>query len=142
MKIGEVAALAGVPTATVRYYERRGLIAQVRRTASGYRQYGTDAAQRLRFIKHAQQLGFALEEIQQMLALRSDDPAACARIEAMTREKVHAVRQHLSELQRLEGTLQELVSSCARHESTDACPILSLLSLGMREPDRRTRAHA
>ena len=109
MRIGEVAALAGVPVPTVRYYERRGLIADAERTPSGYRRYDADAARRLRFIRHAQELGFSLDEVRQMLALRTDDPAACARIEALTRDKVRAVRERLVELERLEHTLQALV---------------------------------
>jgi DNA-binding transcriptional MerR regulator len=71
MRIGEIAVQAGVPTATVRYYERRGLVPRAPRTASGYRAYGPDVVRRLRFIKHAQELGFALEDIQHMLALRA-----------------------------------------------------------------------
>ncbi len=79
LRIGDVAAAAGVPAATVRYYERRGLLPRAPRTPAGYRQYGTETPRRLRFIRHAQELGFSLEEIQSMLALRSDDPAACRR---------------------------------------------------------------
>ncbi len=128
MRIGEMAALAGVPTATVRYYERRGLIAQPRRTAAGYRQYGPDAARRLRFIRHAQELGFSLEEVQQMLELRAEDPAACARVEATTRERIELVRQRLAELKRLESTLQALVRSCESNSPTEPCPILAVLA--------------
>ena len=128
MKIGELATWVGVPTATVRYYERRGLIAEAARPASGYRQYGPDAARRLRFIKHAQVLGFSLEEIHQMLALRIDDPAACARVEATTRAKIRAVRQRLAELRHLERTLQALVGTCERHDASDHCPILAVLA--------------
>lgn len=128
MRISEVAALAGVPTATVRYYERRGLVAEAARTAAGYRQYGPDAARRLRFIKHAQELGFSLEEIQQMLELSIEDPASCARVEATTREKIRAVRQRLVELQRLERTLQDLVRACEQQRPTQLCPVLAVLS--------------
>ena len=145
MRISEVAALAGVPTATVRYYERRGLVAEVGRTPAGYRQYGPEAARRLRFIKHAQELGFSLEEIQQMLALSIDDPAACARVEATTREKIQAVRQRLAELRRLERTLQDLVHACEQQRPTEPCPILAVLSddnSGDLRITRRSGAHA
>lgn len=145
MRISEVAALAGVPTATVRYYERRGLIAEAARTPAGYRQYGPEAARRLRFIKHSQELGFSLEEIQQMLALRIDDPAACARVEATTREKIQAVRQRLAELRRLERTLQDLVHACDRQRPTEPCPILGVLSdddSGDPRMTHRSRVHA
>ena len=63
MSIGQVAAAAAVNIQTVRYYERRGLLSPARRTPSGYRQYNEDAVARLRFIKHAQELGFSLKEI-------------------------------------------------------------------------------
>ena len=144
MRIGEVAALAGVPVPTVRYYERRGLIADAERTPSGYRRYDADAARRLRFIRHAQELGFSLDEVRQMLALRSDDPASCAQVQSVTRDKVRAVRERLVELERLERTLQDLVSACERHEPTSPCPVLTALSHDARADSsgRRTSAHA
>ena len=144
MKIGEAAALAGVPVATVRYYERRGLIADAKRTPSGYRQYDADVARRLRFIKHAQELGFSLDEVQQMLALQTDDPASCARVQSAAREKIRTVRERLAELERLERTLQDLVGACERHEATAPCPILVVLShdTGVQPSGRRASAHA
>lgn len=127
MRISEVAALAGVPTATVRYYERRGLIAQAPRTGSGYRTYGSDTATRLRFIKRAQDLGFSLEEIQELLELRVEDPAACAVIEARTREKITEVERKIRELSRMRETLEGLAESCRTHAPTAECPILESL---------------
>src|SRR5712692_11884500 len=70
MTIGEVAAQSRVNIQTVRYYERRGLLATPRRTAAGYRQYQEDVVPRIRFIKRAQELGFTLEQIAELLALR------------------------------------------------------------------------
>lgn len=134
LKIGEVAARAGVPTATVRYYERRRLIAPSTRTPSGYRQYDADAARRLRFIKHAQGLGFSLDEIQAMLDLRAGDPAACARVQVIAQEKVRVVRQRLNELQRLERTLQGVLTACATHEGAAPCPVLAALDEGATAP--------
>lgn len=144
MKIGEVAALAGVPVATVRYYERRGLIADAERTSSGYRQYDANAARRLGFIKHAQELGFSLDEIREMLALQSDDPASCARVQSVTREKIRAVRERLAHLERLERTLADLVGACERHPPTAPCPVLVVLSddAGARPTRRRTSVDA
>lgn len=127
MKISEVAALAGVPTATVRYYERRGLIAQAPRTGAGYRTYGSDTATRLRFIKRAQDLGFSLEEIQELLELRVEDPAACPVVEARTREKIAEVERKIRELSRMRETLEGLVESCRTHAPTAECPILESL---------------
>jgi Hg(II)-responsive transcriptional regulator len=128
MNIGEIAALAGVPAATVRYYERRGLIATVPRSRSGYRQYGPETARRLRFIKHAQELGFSLEEIQELLALRVSNPASCARVEATTRHKLAGVRHRIRELVRMERVLEDLVRSCEAKRPTDECPVLAVLA--------------
>lgn len=128
MTIGEVAVRAGVPVATVRYYERRGLIAQPRRTTSGYRQYGAETVERLRFIKRAQEMGFSLEEVQELLELRVDDPAACPVVEAKTREKMTQVRQKVRELERLQAVLERLASSCRSHTPRSEYPILEMLA--------------
>ena len=70
MSIGQIAAAGKVNVQTIRYYERRGLLPPIRRTSAGYRQYASESVTRLRFIRHAQELGFALEEIRDLLALR------------------------------------------------------------------------
>src|SRR5256884_4225392 len=73
LSIGQVADAADVNIQTIRYYERRGLFPTPRRTPAGYRQYADEAVARLRFIKHAQELGFSLQEIQELLALRRSE---------------------------------------------------------------------
>lgn len=128
MRIGELAALAGVPAATVRYYERRGLIAEPRRTGSGYRQYDPETAERIRLIKRAQDLGFTLDEVRDLLELRVDDPASCAAVEAKTREKIEDVRRRIVELERLEAVLSRLADACAARVPTAECPVLEMLS--------------
>jgi DNA-binding transcriptional MerR regulator len=77
MRIGEVVTHTGVPAATLRYYERRGLIRAPQRTASGYRTYGIDAITRLRFVRRAQDLGFTLDQIRELLELRAREASAC-----------------------------------------------------------------
>ena len=127
MKIGELASLAGVPAATIRYYERRGILADPPRTLSGYRRYGAGTAERLRFIKRAQELGFTLEEIEELLALRVEDPASCAAVEAKTREKIAHVAQKIRELKRLEAALSRLAEACTTRTATVECPVLEML---------------
>ena len=70
--IGAVARRAGVGIDTIRYYEREGLLPEPQRRASGYRDYGPDVVERLRFIRRAKDLGFTLEEIRELLALSTD----------------------------------------------------------------------
>ena len=128
MNIGKLATLAGVGTATVRYYERRGLLGAAPRTQSGYRRYDQQAAKRLRFIKHAQELGFSLDEIRELLDLRVEDPRSCQRVEATAREKVGVIQQRIRELDRMRQTLEGLVRSCQRRQRTTECPVLATLT--------------
>lgn len=127
MRIGELAALAGVPPATIRYYERRGILAAPPRSKAGYRRYGNDTAQRIRFIRRAQELGFTLGEIEELLALRVDETESCSVVEARTREKIDDVRRRMSELARLEEVLVRLSDACGSRTPTAECPVLEML---------------
>ena len=127
LTIGQVARAADVNVQTIRYYERRGLVTTPRRTPSGYRQYAEDAVSRLRFIKHAQELGFSLQEIQDLLGLRVRHAAACDAVERKTRQKIDVVQQKIRDLQRMKRTLQRLAAACAARRPTGDCPILQAL---------------
>jgi MerR family mercuric resistance operon transcriptional regulator len=127
LTIGQVAAAAEVNVQTIRYYERRGLFGAPRRTASGYRQYATEAVSRLRFIKHAQELGFSLKEIGELLSLRVRHRAACDAVARKTRQKIELVEQRIADLQRMKRTLERLATACAARRPTDDCPILEAL---------------
>lgn len=125
--IGQVAAAGEVNIETIRYYERRGLFPAARRTPSGYRQYTEDAEARLRFIKRAQELGFSLKEIQELLALRVRHAAACDTVERRTRQKIDLVQRKIRDLERIARTLERLAAACAARSPTDECPILEAL---------------
>ena len=127
LSIGQLAAAAEVNVQTVRYYERRGFFPAPRRTAAGYRQYSTDAVARLRFIKHAQALGFSLREIGELLALRVRHGAACDSVERKARRKIAVVEQRIRDLERLKATLGQLAEACRTRRLTDECPILEAL---------------
>src|SRR6266568_4724436 len=127
LTISQVATAADVNVQTIRYYERRGLVPTPRRTPSGYRQYAEDAVARLRFIKHAQELGFSLQEIQELLALRVRHGAACDAVERKTRNKIDVVQQRICDLQRMKHTLERLAAACAVRRPTAECPILEVL---------------
>lgn len=127
MSIGELAAQAGVNVQTVRYYERRGILSEPARTASGYRQYDANALYRLHFIKRAQELGFSLDEIVELLDLRVEDPASCSVVAARTQGKLADVRRKIRDLRRMEGVLERLAASCATRDPTGECPILETL---------------
>src|SRR5438876_9431014 len=123
LTIGQVAAAADVTIQTIRYYERRGLFAAPKRTPAGYRQYAEEAVARLRFIKHAQDLGFSLQEIQELLGLRVRHGAACDTVERKTRKKIEVVQQRIHDLQRMKRTLERLAGAFAVRRPTAEGPI-------------------
>jgi len=127
MTIGEVATRSRVNIQTVRYYERRGLLPTPRRSTAGYRQYPDDVVPRIRFIKRAQELGFTLEEIAELLALRVRHGEACHEVSHRASAKVVLVRQKLRELENLKRVLEGLVEACERRAPTAECPILEAL---------------
>jgi len=127
MRVGEVAAQARVNVQTVRYYERRGLLTAPERTAAGYRQYPPEVVPRIRFIKRAQELGFTLEEITDLLALQVRHGAACDEVSRRAAEKIRVVRQKVRELENLKKILENLVEACAARAPTAECPVLEAL---------------
>ena len=122
--IGQLAHAAGVNVETIRYYQRRGLLAQPPRPARGPRRYPPQALARLRFIRQAQALGFSLAEIGRLLDL---DEAHCAEVRSVAEAHLRRVRERLAELQRLEAALAALVAHCADNADGAPCPILEIL---------------
>src|SRR6266699_290221 len=127
LTIGQIASAANVNIHTIRYYERRGHFPTPPRTQTRYRPYPADAVARLRFIKHAQELGFSLHEIEELLALRVRHGAACDAVERKTRSKLELVQQRIRDLQRMKRTLERLAAACTARRPTDECPILEVL---------------
>lgn len=135
LSIGEVAAMAGVNVQTLRFYERRGLIEEPPRGASGYREYPEDSIRRIRFIKRAQDLGFALAEVQQLLRLRDDPGMPCSKVQTTARAKMDEIDEKLRRLRAMRAALNDLVTSCAANRAHH-CPLLEALDAG---PRRRAR---
>ena len=122
----EVAGRAGVNLDTVRYYEKRGLLPEPPRTAAGYRRYGPEHVSHIRFIRRAQDLGFTLEEIGELLDLRVV-PGAGAEVREKTAEKVQEIEAKIRDLQRIKEKLLELASACEHHGSPESCRVLHAL---------------
>lgn len=127
MKIGELAERAGVSVQTIRYYEGRGLLPEPSRTSSGYRQYGENDVRRLRFIRRAQDLGFTLGEIGELLALRVDPATTPRDVRQRAREKIEDTDAKIRELQRIRSALEHLVHECDAEGTTADCPFLDAL---------------
>ena len=127
MKIGAVATRADVNIQTVRYYERRGLLAKPPRTESNYRLYSEDSVRRVRFVKRAQQLGFTLKEIKDLLALRLKPTSRSSAVKERATAKIAAIEEKVRTLQRMKRALTKLTAACDGCGSTNECPILEAL---------------
>jgi Cu(I)-responsive transcriptional regulator len=126
MWISEAAEQAGVNIQTLRYYERRGLLPKAPRRASGYREFPDDAVRIVRFIKRSQDLGFSLDEVEELLRLRRQSGRNRARIRAVAEEKIEQIDRKVAELERMKRALSTLVHSC--HDGTTLdCPIIEAL---------------
>ncbi|RMH74266.1 MAG: MerR family transcriptional regulator [Gemmatimonadetes bacterium] len=127
LTIGKVAKQAQVNIQTIRYYERQELLPKPLRSESGYRQYTSDTVKRIRFIKHAQELGFSLKEIAELLALRVHADVACESVKSLAEAKIQDIELKIQSLQRMKQTLSTLVTCCEHRKNTSDCPILEAL---------------
>jgi len=127
LTIGHLAREAGVNLETVRYYERRGLLPKPPRSASGYRLFPSDAARRLRFIRRAQELGFSLKEIRELLWLRVSRTTRSRDIRARAEAKIADIEAKICSLESMKKTLQKLTGVCNGCAPLAKCPILESL---------------
>ena len=127
LTISRLARLAGVNLETVRYYERRGLLAKPPRTASGYRVFPGETPRRLRFIKRAQVLGFSLSEIRELLSLQTRPGTSRAEIRVRAQAKMADVDEKIRALKAIKRTLRTLTDRCDGCGAVGECPILQSL---------------
>jgi MerR family mercuric resistance operon transcriptional regulator len=125
MRIGELARSVDVNVETIRYYQRIGLLELPEKPYGGIRSYNDRDFQRLRFVRRAQQLGFSLEDIRELLQLTSTD---CDRVEKLATEKLNLIKARLRQLRKIESVLTKTVQQCARREGNQPCPIIETLS--------------
>ncbi len=134
--ISRAARQAGVGVETIRFYERRGLIKQPARPRNGgYRVYDDDVVERIRFIRQAQELGFSLREVSELLSLRADPAADCGDVRAQAVTKREEVDRKIERLQQIRAALDELIASCPGGGVLRACTIIDALT---GRPSRRT----
>lgn len=130
LTIGGVARRARVNIDTLRYYERRGLVAKPPRTESNYRLYDEEAVRRVRFIKNAQGLGFSLEEITELLSLKAAPGSRCADVRERAERKIGEIDEKLRSLKVMRRNLSRLVAECKGERPVSECPILESLDEG------------
>ena len=123
---GQLAGKTGCKLETIRYYEKVGLLPAPPRSANGYRVYPPELVQRLQFILHARDLGFAMEEIRSLLSLTDTGSQTCAEVMAKTQTHLADVRRRITDLQRIERTLSRTLADCSG-ENVPQCAILDAL---------------
>ncbi len=126
--IGKLAEASGVSITAIRYYEKNQLVMPNSRTKAGYRLYTKDIITKLRFIKNAQQLGFTLEEIADLIQLQNNSSATCKQIKARAYKKLQSVEQKIQSLMKIKTALSSLYQNCDSRKAINACPILEALN--------------
>jgi len=123
LTIGQLAKAGNVPTSTVRYYERAGLLRPSRRSGSNYRLYSSEDLHRLRFVRAAQATGFTLDDIKQLLR-----PARCNKTQALIEARLEDVVERMRELRHVQRVLRGALDLCREHEKTGRCAVVETLS--------------
>ena len=126
LSIGSLARAAEVNVETIRYYQRRGLVDEPSKPLGGHRRYAASAATRVRFIKRAQQLGFTLEEIRDLLLL--EDGQSCRETRLLAERKLKLIQARIADLTRMRRLLKGLIAQCVEGKRPRACPIIATLS--------------
>ena len=137
-KIGQVAYETGLSIDTIRFYEKQGLLKRSPRTEGGFRLFGAGDIETLKFVRKAQELGFSLNEIRELLILRSDHVPACSHVKELLEQKLGGVEQKIGELQNLERSLRRALQKCKRELKTAAggheecCPVIDEINRAVR----------
>ena len=132
LSIGQVAKKAGIGIETIRFYERKGLIDEPPRKASGYRQYDETAVAKLAFIQQAKTLGFSLNEIGELLSLREQPGTTSREIKLMAEAKLADIESKMEMLGRMQLALENLVEKCPGEGPASHCPILEAIETGVK----------
>lgn len=127
LMIGGLAKEANVNVETIRYYERRRLLPEPMRTRAGYRIYPADAVRRLHFVKRAQELGFSLKEIKELLGLRVRPGSTSADIRKRAEVKIADIDKRIHTLQAMKKSLTQITNACSGCGPVSDCPILDSL---------------
>jgi Zn(II)-responsive transcriptional regulator len=128
LTIGKVAARAQVSADSIRFYEREGLLSPAQKSESGYRLYTEEAVRRINFIKHAQQCGFSLSEIRELLELKGHDQSCCNDVYRVAVEKKLQLESKIKALKTMSQALNQLIEVCSHDaKPLDECPILAAL---------------
>lgn len=130
MRIGELAAATETSLQTLRFYEKRGLLGKTKRLNSGYRDFSAETVQIIRYIKQSQELGFTLNEIKELLALRQKSGSNSAEVRVLAHLKLANVESKLKKLKQMQDELKHILKTCECSEK-QRCPALDALDYGV-----------
>lgn len=135
MTIGQAAKAAGVNVETIRFYQRMGLIGEPAKPMGGVRRYAEQTVLRVNFIKRAQQLGFSLQEIGNLLAL--EEAQSCGKTHDLAVKKLNVIEARVADLNRMRRMLKKLIAECETGDGVIACPIISTLARDAKDKKRQ-----
>jgi DNA-binding transcriptional MerR regulator len=140
--IGQVARTAGVSVQAVRFYEQLGLLPTAQRTPAGYRVYGPESIERLQFVKQAQELGFSLDEIREILRLRYEGQSPCKCVSKLLQQKLEKIEQEIRQLVRFRHDLRKTLERSKKlphlpHTASSICPLIQIESRQSGKEEKR-----
>ena len=130
-----MAAQAAVGVETLRYYQRRGLLAEPERSVSGYRSWSPDAVRVVRFVKRAQEVGFTLADVEELLHLAEGGPESCDAVRVMAQARLADLQRRIADLVAMRDALTRLVATCERPPARRECPLLHVLDPANQEQE-------
>ena len=126
--ISELAKSVGVPSSTLRYYERVGLLAPEGRTEGNYRLYADASLQRLRFIRAAQATGFTLDDVRTLLGSQEGSTASCGEVQKLVEERLSGIERQLKDLRAVQRVLTAALQKCHTSEQDGCCHVVEALN--------------
>jgi DNA-binding transcriptional MerR regulator len=139
LQIGDVAAQTGLTVDAIRFYERERLLRVAGRSGGGFRLFSKSDVEDIAFICNAQELGFSLQEIRELITLKRTVHRDCKQVEQLLEHKIATVRRKIAALRRLERALRRAMLDCEsnlRHGQTEKCPVLAEISQAKRKTSR------
>lgn len=136
--IGQLARAVGVPTSTLRYYERSKLLRPDGRTEGNYRVYGAAALERLRFIRAAQANGFTLDDVSALMGFRDGATARCKEVQQLIKDRLADLRKRMEQMRDVEAVLRSSLSMCRQFERTGRCRVLDSLKQSSSAPSGKS----
>ena len=124
LTISQLAERAGIPTTTIRYYERIGLVEPEDRSAGNYRLYSRASLDKLKFIKAAQAIGFTLDDTRALLADESGSPPKCGDVQGLIEDRLADVEERLKDLRHVRKVLKSALEQCQQQRKSDCCHVV------------------